>query len=490
MKPVGRLSVSLFTFVFIQIFALSAYSGPQFSNIEVNASKKAGKLKSLRGVNGSPKRPAFHREGTNYPAEDNSDGYRKARIDLIRTHGSRAWDLNTLFPDSSADAGLPQSYNFGPADEIIKSINEVGAETIFKIGEKADLPLILRDIEKYAEIIRHVVLHYNKRWANGFQYNIKYWEVWNEPDLATIHWDGTPEQFHQVYKTAAKAVKSADPAALIGGPTLAMVNEPTPYREGFLAFVRDNHIPLDFFSWHYYSVDANDPYDFVRLGRDIQELLNEYGFKNSLNILDEWNCDFREVQTMDPMVLAGFQVSALIYMEESDIDLAAMWFGVSPFGSLGSKPTKAAQGMIVTGQMAKTPEKLQITGLNTNGFAAQAGQSEDGKIVQVLISNYRVPEKYIGPRKEDILHEKNLFDMRLLPRRTVTYEANGGYNLVVKGLDPKGDYDIERYRLTGDRDFSLFDKSQAKGAQVRLQAVLPAPAVELIVIAKRSPGSK
>jgi len=475
----------LFAFILIQAYAFCAYSGPQIPNIEIDVSKKVGMLKSLRGVNGAPKRPAMQRRGVNYPAEDSTEGYREARIDLIRTHGSSVWELATLFPDSSADPSLPESYNFGPSDEVIKSIHDLGAEPLFKIGHKADLPLILSDMAKYGEIIRHVVLHYNQGWAKGFQYNIKYWEVWNEPDLAKIHWEGTPEQFYRVYEAAAKGVKSVDPDALIGGAALAMVNEPTPYREGFLAFVRDNHIPLDFFSWHYYSVDADDPYDFVRIGSSMQELLNQYGFKNTLNILDEWNCDFREVQTIDQMSLASFQASALIYMQESEIDHAAMWYSSSPLGVKNS-PAKAGQGMIAVGRMARTPEKLQVTGLNTNdGLAAQAGRSEDGSIIQILISNYQIPEKYMGPRKgEDVLHEGDLFDLKLLPRRTVTYDANGGYNLVINGLNPKADYDIERYRITKERDFSLLDKSRAKGAKVRLQAELPPPAIELIVITK------
>ena len=28
----------------------------------------------------------------------------------------------------------------------------------------------------------NVIKHYNSGWANGYHYNIKYWEIWNEPD--------------------------------------------------------------------------------------------------------------------------------------------------------------------------------------------------------------------------------------------------------------------------------------------------------------------
>ena len=40
-------------------------------------------------------------------------------------------DALNIFPDMSADADNPQSYNFGPTDRLIASIKGVGAETIF-----------------------------------------------------------------------------------------------------------------------------------------------------------------------------------------------------------------------------------------------------------------------------------------------------------------------------------------------------------------------
>ena len=518
MNITTKTAAFLLTFFLVQSYGLCAESGAQLSNIEVDASKAVGMLKPLRGVNGSPKRPASNRRGTPSPAADISDGYRDAKVNMVRTHDSqggnldpssgnlpplgtgdsfspelrKAADLNVIFPDVAADPGLPESYNFGPTDELIGAIHAIGAEVLFRLGRSgrttAEPPT---DLAKYGEIIRHVVLHYNKGWANGFSYNVKYWEVWNEPDLGKLWWRGTPEQYYQFYETAAKAVKAADPNALIGGPTIALVNQPTPYREGFLAYVRDNNLPLDFFSWHYYSSqDANDPYDFVRIGRNMREILNAYGFKDTPSILDEWNSSLRrDAGGAKAMEQASFVLSSLIYMQDGDIDQAPIYRADREFGPKGSTPTKTGQGLIAVGRMDRTPVRLQVSGGDTNGFAVQAGRSADGDIIQVLISNYQIAEANIGPRKgEDVRHEGDLFDLKLLPRRTVTYDANGGYNLVIGGLDPDCDYDVERYRITGERDFSLLDRSQAKGVQVRLQADIPPPAVELVVIIKHKPA--
>ena len=54
--------------------------------------------------------------------------------------------------------------------------------------------------------MKHVVMHYNKGWANGFHYGIRYWEIWNEPDFMPF-WGGTPEEFRELYKTIAEGHK-------------------------------------------------------------------------------------------------------------------------------------------------------------------------------------------------------------------------------------------------------------------------------------------
>lgn len=503
--------VLVFTIVLVFCNPIWADSDSSHADIEVDVSRTIGEFKPLRGVNGPPYQVS--REEPSKAPVDISAGYMEARVNLVRTHDSgvanidsttgnlaplegltglspdaeKAVDMNVIFPDLNAGPTLPESYNFGPTDRLIEAIRATGAEVLFRLGRRgrttAEPPA---DLVKYGEIIRHVVLHYDKGWADGFNDTVQYWEVWNEPDLGQIWWRGMPEQYYGLYEAAAKAVKSADPEALVGGSTIAFVNEPTPYREGFLAYVREHDLPLNFFSWHYYSVDANDPYDFVRIGRDIRSTLDSYGFQSTQSILDEWNYDFRTRRDAKPMDHASFVVSSLIYMQDGDIDQEALYRADREFGPEGSTPTKTGQGLIAVGRLADTPVRLQVSGGDTNGFAVQAGRSEDGRKVQILISNYEIPPELRGPREsDDVMHEKGLFDLKLLPRRTVNYDANGGYDLQVKGLDPDGKYSIECFRLTEGMDFSSLDRQENQGPQVRLQAELPPPSIELIVITKR-----
>ena len=67
----------------------------------------------------------------------------------------------------------------------------------------------------------NVIKHYNSGWANGYHYNIKYWEIWNEPDGRRDFWTGTPEQYYKLYEITAKAIKNYDPNVKVGGPAMA-----------------------------------------------------------------------------------------------------------------------------------------------------------------------------------------------------------------------------------------------------------------------------
>jgi type I site-specific restriction-modification system R (restriction) subunit len=46
-----------------------------------------------------------------------------------------------------------------------------------------------------------------------------YFEVWNEPNLYPLFWDGTKAQYFELYKQSALAVKSVDKRLKIGGPS-------------------------------------------------------------------------------------------------------------------------------------------------------------------------------------------------------------------------------------------------------------------------------
>lgn len=73
-----------------------------------------------------------------------------------------------------------------------------------------------RDYQMWSELVyqwvQHCVAKYGKEEVSSW-----YWEVWNEPDIP--YWQGSEDEYEQLYDYSADAVKRALPGIRIGGPT-------------------------------------------------------------------------------------------------------------------------------------------------------------------------------------------------------------------------------------------------------------------------------
>lgn len=499
----------------------------QFRTVGVDAGKVSGVIRSFQGLNGPP-----------YPVMAGLPNlvrqYEELRINMVRTHDSMgpteidahyaydnpflvwlvpnpeqrsnlvgAGNASSVFPDWNADPEKPESYNFGPSNKVIQAIRESGAEVYFRIGRSFGAePTLPVDFDKFAAVVKHVAMHYNQGWANGFRDKIRYWEFWNEPDIG-VFWRGTPEQFYTLYEKTARALKSLDPSLQVGGTGKAFALAEGPYREGFLDYCAAHQLPLDFYSWHTYADFSHDPYDAARTGKEIRSLLDAKGFHHAESHLSEWNlsADFTDAEkpVLQGMENAAFVGAVMIYLPDSPIDHAhyyrgdAAWMGL--FGLQGEY-FKPAYTFRATAAMLATPERLALTGADTYGFAALAGRSHDGKTVQILINNYAIPADskprmmQFPPEVLKSLQESGGLDlskMKLLPRRTeIEYHNNRGYNLTVTKL-PWGTkaFTVKRYRLTNTEDFTLVSERSGSGGRLELSNPLPPPGLELIVLQRR-----
>jgi xylan 1,4-beta-xylosidase len=430
--------------------------------ISIDATVTVGALRPLNGVQ------AEDAQGAPF--------YRTAHVDLVRIpDGVGAGDIDAIFADMSADAENPKSYNFAPTDRLVTSIKSSGAEPLYRIGRSAgagaEPPA---DLDKWAQIVRHVVLHYNAGWAKGFRYGIRYWEIWNAPDSKQL-WSGTASDYYRLYDKTARAIQAADSDALVGGPATSKPLIAGDYREKFIDFVRLNRLPLDFFSWHFYALDSNDPYAFVTIARQLRTILDAHGFGSAKNVLDEWNADPADTGLSDA-ARAAFAASSLIYMLGGPIDAQTYHRAAAAVhsGSGAADPVAAALGAF--GSLKSTPLLIRTIGGDDAGFAVVAGRSKDNHLVQILISNYEIAPKYLGARDN--------WDTTLPERRTLQYANNGGYDATVN-LPAPGKYQVKRYRISDSSNFALLDQRIETGPSIRIQAVLPPPGIELIVISAK-----
>jgi len=305
------------------------------ADIRIDFSKNVGKMKPLHGVNSGPKTKVFTYNSTPYFLEA---GLPFSRLhDVEYPYGSGEFvDIHCIFPDFDADENDPASYNFGLTDLYIEAIREAKADVIYRLGESIEHTLVKRyiyppkDFAKWARIAEHIIRHYNEGWADGHRWNIRYWEIWNEPDLdASAYktnprcWGGTPEQFCDFYETAAKHLKSCFPELNIGGPA---VSGNRNWTNEFLRAMRDREVPMDFFSWHIYTADPEKIRDAAEYFRS---LADHYGYTETEMILDEWNYmeNWRDQPPSFDTLISGegamFCAASLITMQKSPVDIAA-----------------------------------------------------------------------------------------------------------------------------------------------------------------------
>src|ERR1051325_5286038 len=485
------------SFCALLLVAITAGAG-ETRSIRVDAARVTGTIRSFQGVNLGP---CPSQRG--FP--DLSAQYREMRVDLIRTHDffgptdidSRPKDRGhdqVIFPDWAAAHAKEESYRFAPSDRLMKGIVDCGAQPYFRLGRSYFAnPTPPPDFDKFAEVSRHVAMHYNAGWANGFHYGIKYWEVWNEPNIETnwvpskglnLFWSGSREQFFDLYARTARALKTLDPSLKVGGPGLAEGARESPWREGFVRFCAANHVPLDFLSWHHYHGDSYDPWDMVRIGQDVRRLLDQNGLRHTESHVNEWNLNLTKGRTgpqhQASMESAAFTACALAYLQDSPVDLSFYYTGNA--GSMGSFETngvarKKAFALRATGAMLATPQRLKVRGADTEGFAVLAGRAPDGRSVQVLISNYQIQQPQEPP------HQSAPPGSHGLARRKLHARSVEGYSLSMINL-PWGDRSctIKRYRTDAEHDFALVEETKASGGKLDLHQALPAPGIELLIV--------
>lgn len=507
----------------LSTFALAqAPSSAKLRTLHIDAAKSIGQIRSFQGLNGTPT-PIM----AGLP--DLVRQYKDLRINQVRTHDVmgptdidahftqdnallawlvpdntqragvvKAGNASIIFPDWQADPENPASYNFAATDKVLAAIHATGAEIYYRIGRswgaQAEPP---PDFDKYANVVKHVAMHYNQGWSNGFHYGIRYWEFWNEPEA--LFWFGTPEQFYSLYEKTARALKSVDPALKVGGDARAIASDDGPFREGFLDYCAAHHVPLDFYSWHTYAINSADPYDATRLAQEIRHVLDAHGFPQAESILSEWNLtpDFTDKQKvrLQGIENAAFIGAVLTYMQDAPLDHAhfyrgdAAWMGLFDTDGNYFKTAYAFQAM---GKMQDTPQRLAVEGTDTFGLTALAGRSPDGKTIQILISNYAIPAGFkpiAMPMPADVVKSLPPTDYSkfkpLAPRTDIVYANNAGYDLTINHLPwGKNKFSVKRYRLDQSRNLELVEEKQSAGESLHLASTMPPQAMEWIVLQK------
>nr|WP_315258084.1 glycoside hydrolase [uncultured Flavobacterium sp.] len=177
----------------------------------------------------------------------------------IRMHGLLTDDMAVYREDSK---GNPE-YNYQYIDALYDFLLSIkmkpfvelgfmpsalasGSQTIFWWRGNVTPP---KDYKKWEDLIRNLTAHFTDRYG-AEEVKTWYFEVWNEPNLSPGFWTGTQEEYFKLYESAAKAIKSVNPAYKVGGPATAGAG----WVPETIDFCAKNNVPLDFISTHTYGV--------------------------------------------------------------------------------------------------------------------------------------------------------------------------------------------------------------------------------------------
>ena len=367
--------------------------------------KVLGKIKPMNAVNNGPI------EGSR--GRGNMETWQAAAIPYVRNHdasfcsyygGEHIVDVHLIFPDFTKDPDDPASYDFTLTDWFLKRIRKAGSQVFYRLGSKIEHEpkkygtIVPPDFKKWAVICEHIIRHYNEGWADGFKWDILYWEIWNEPDLApscgSPTWQGTPEQFFDLYRVAATHLKKCFPKLKIGGPAVVNIS---PWSKRFLdAMTTGKRVPLDFFSWHCYAYDLRKVRNSIFLAR---RMLDEAGYTKTESILDEWNYvhgwsgeEFKyTVRSIIGIKGAAYAAAVQCVGQDSPLDML-MYYDARPcefdglFGMYNFEPLKTYYVFLAWSKLVKLGRQIPVDTREKNGIYAVG--ASNGRKTGVMICRF------------------------------------------------------------------------------------------------------
>ena len=390
------------------------------AELKVDFSKITGRIKPMHGV-GQPPMIGLNSDYMHYLAE--------AHIPYSRLHdvgglfgGAMFVDIPNIFRNFDADEYNPENYDFAFTDGLIKAIFDAGCQPIYRLGVtienyanvKAYHIYPPKDYKKWASVCEHIVRHYNEGWADGFNYGIEYWEIWNEPEDGPDNemWLGTDVEYFELYDITAKRPKECFGDSIkVGGYAscnlegilqtpekfgLDIVPQEKNYRYYFLEYaqkffnyIREHGSPIDFFSWHSYSSIENN----CLISEGIQNLLKTYGYENIETQLNEWN-NAHQIEYRGTAFASANAAAFMLAMQDRPTDIMCYYdagitvfqFG-GMFNPLNYTPLPLYYAFKAFGELYILGNQVKSDVIGAKNLYVQSAVGEDGNKKAVMIAN-------------------------------------------------------------------------------------------------------
>jgi len=397
------------------------------------------------------------------------DGVQNLGLTSIRAHGLFHDDLGIYKEENGG-----RVYDFTKSDAIFDFLVSQGVEPIIELGS---MPSALardpsltwflwkmgtsppKDFALWQELVFKFTEHSVQRYGADVV-NKWYFEVWNEPECCRGQfWDGTIEEYFELYDHAVAGVLKALPTAKVGGPVASQPVELTGNSrlgERFLDHVTTNNFvtpgqpgQLDVFMYHSWSfLDGSINGYFKGL-----ELLDRYGLTDVPIAITEfgptWEFNLHdEPQENEHGAAFVAQTYADIAQrcakDNKRFPLTYAWWTLSDIfkedNYRDGEPFIGAMGLISRENIRKPAynaykflaqmgnEQVSLTTGGSPGLGGMAARDQNGG-VQVLVYNGQSPGN--GPA-DDVYYTPG-------PAQDIA--------VTVSGLDPSLPYDVEVFRI-------------------------------------------
>lgn len=417
--------------------------------ITIYTDEIVGPMRPLHGVNRGPVDRNWY--------FDLRPWFKRWQIPNIRTHDCPynafdTVDLHYIFPDPAADPDLPESYCFGLSDDLLQAVRDTGAEIYFRLGETIEhQPRMMWNRperwtpELMAKVCVNIIRHYNEGWADGFHWDIRYWEFWNEPN-GPKNWTGTVAQFLELYRAVAVAIKRHNPELMVGtagfGSGFVLPSGEVSQWALMLKQCVEEGVPVDFVSWHIYMKSWDE---LVERARIVRELLDSIGLARAESHVGEWGnlatllhgdrhvtvFETRNIKRYDLMKQLGDRqgdhrsaaivFGTLVALQECPVDIAQYYcadtsslFGLFDSFGMPVKRGWAFEAFTEFFRAVEHPVRLKVEG---NSHEVMALATQEGSGIRLGIASTRdqlaIPVKLISSCGE----EWQLQNVRLLDFR-------------------------------------------------------------------------
>ena len=421
------------------VLAVAFVSGASFAapvRVEVFGDEPTGSVKPVNGVG----QPPMVGAPTSFPL---LPYLKEAGIPYARLHdvggaygGGRYVDVPNVFRDFSADETRPESYSFAYTDALLKALVANGVEPFFRLGVSIDNAAAAgfpgyfldppKDYAKWARVCERIVRHYTEGWADGFRMKVTYWEVWNEPDndpdpARNPMWRGTFEDYVRLYGTVASHLKAAFPHLKVGGygscgfyagigAGRVAAGNSSPRLDyfvdcatNFLAAVRANGWPLDFFSYHSYSKPelALKQVDYA------DRLLSDWGFPRAKTerVFNEW-LPYAGRENLGTAKSMAAIAAMLVGLQNGPCDLSCVYdarCGIGDYSPLFSpltyEPRKAWQAYRAFHELRKRGRavRVAVSGPTPRLHVAAAADAASAAVMLVNDGDDPIPVEVVAP---------------------------------------------------------------------------------------------